>query len=78
MAPASCPAVNSPSAAARNPAVATAGFLAAADGEFTAGQLAGAIAGLLELDGDGERHLLLAVADLLRDGFLIHCDAGHA
>ena len=57
---------------------ATAGFLAAADGEFTAGQLAGAIAGLLELDGDGERHLLLAVADLLRDGFLIHCDAGHA
>ena len=57
---------------------ATAGFLAAADGEFTAGQLAGAIAGLLELDADGERHLLLAVADLLRDGFLIHCDAGHA
>ena len=61
---------------------ATAGVLSAADGEFTAGQLTAAVAGLLELDPDGERHLLEAVADLLLDGFLIpdptRCDAGHA
>lgn len=50
---------------------ATAGFLAAADGEFTVGQLAGAVAGLLELDEAGEAALLEAVAELLTDGFLV-------
>lgn len=61
---------------------ATAGFLAAADGEFTIGQLAGAVAGLLELDASAERALLLAVAELVRDGFLVPqdavCDTDHA
>ncbi|WMY78298.1 methyltransferase [Citricoccus sp. I39-566] len=50
---------------------ATAGFLSAADGEFTVGQLAGAVGGLLELDGAGETALLEAVAELLADGFLV-------
>ncbi|QCU77350.1 methyltransferase [Citricoccus sp. SGAir0253] len=50
---------------------ATAGFLSAADGEFTAGQLAGAVAGLLGLDEDGQRALLEAVGRLLEDGFLV-------
>jgi hypothetical protein len=49
---------------------ATAGFLAAADGEFTVGQLAGAVAGLLELDEAGERALVAAVGELLVEGFL--------
>ncbi|MEV4900353.1 methyltransferase [Citricoccus sp. NPDC055426] len=54
---------------------ATAGFLSAADGEFTVGQLTGAVAGLLELDGPGEAGLLAAVAELLADGFLVPAPA---
>jgi Methyltransferase small domain len=50
---------------------ATAGFLSAADGEFSVGQLAGAVAGLLDLDEAGERALLDAVAELVAEGFLI-------
>ncbi|MFB9071926.1 methyltransferase [Citricoccus parietis] len=49
---------------------ATAGFLSAADGEFSVGQLTGAVAGLLDLDEAGERALVAAVAELLTDGFL--------
>ncbi|GAA1130100.1 DUF7059 domain-containing protein [Citricoccus alkalitolerans] len=49
---------------------ATAGFLSAADGEFSVGQLTGAVAGLLDLDEKGERALVTAVAELLTDGFL--------
>lgn len=49
---------------------ATAGFLSAADGQFTIGQLTGAVAGLLDLDGEGERALTAAVRQLLLDGFL--------
>jgi methylase of polypeptide subunit release factors len=49
---------------------ATAGFLSAADGEFTVGQLTGAVAGLLELDAETERALTAAVRQLVLDGFL--------
>lgn len=49
---------------------ATAGFLSAADGEFSVGQLTGAVAGLLDLDEAGERALVAAVAELITDGFL--------
>ncbi|MFC7401226.1 methyltransferase [Citricoccus sp. GCM10030269] len=50
---------------------ATAGFMAAADGEFSVGQLTGAVAGLLDLDEAGEQALMAAVADLFADGFLV-------
>ncbi|NUL46019.1 methyltransferase [Cellulosimicrobium funkei] len=49
---------------------ATAGFLSAADGEFSVGQLTSAVAGLLDLDEVGEQALVAAVAELLMDGFL--------
>ncbi|HRO29333.1 methyltransferase [Citricoccus sp.] len=49
---------------------ATAGFLSAADGEFTVGQLTGAVAGLLELDAEAEGALTEAVRHLLLEGFL--------
>ncbi|MDI3331255.1 MAG: methyltransferase [Micrococcus sp.] len=49
---------------------ATAGFLSAADGQFTIGQLTGAVAGLLELDAEAERALTAAVRQLVIEGFL--------
>ncbi|MGM7671072.1 DUF7059 domain-containing protein [Microbacterium sp. A93] len=57
---------------------ATAGFLSAADGEFTVGQLTGAVAGLLELDEAAEAALLEAVAELLLEGFLVPAADGSA
>ncbi|HEY4615817.1 MAG TPA: methyltransferase [Citricoccus sp.] len=49
---------------------ATAGFLSAADGQFTVGQLTGAVAGLLDLDAGAQQALARAVRQLLLDGFL--------
>jgi SAM-dependent methyltransferase len=49
---------------------ATAGFLSAADGEFTVGQLTGAVAGLLGLDEGAEGALRAAVRQLVLEGFL--------
>ncbi|WP_369045312.1 DUF7059 domain-containing protein [Sinomonas sp. P10A9] len=48
-----------------------AGFVSACDGELTAGQIASALAALLERDDDGFRKGLLAdAANLVADGFL--------
>lgn len=50
---------------------ATAGILAAADGELTAGQLISAVAALLELDDDAVEQLTEEIAELAIDGFVI-------
>lgn len=49
---------------------ATAGLLAASDGELTVGQIVGALAALLELDAPAQTALLVAVRELYEDGFL--------
>jgi methylase of polypeptide subunit release factors len=54
-----------------------AGFASACDGELTAGQIAGALAALLDRDDHGFRPGLLAeVRNLVMDGFLVPADAG--
>ncbi|MDY6055237.1 methyltransferase [Micrococcus sp.] len=50
---------------------ATAGLLAASDGELTVGQIVGALAALLELDATAQTALLVAVRELYEDGFLV-------
>ncbi|WIK81310.1 DUF7059 domain-containing protein [Micrococcus lylae] len=50
---------------------ATAGLLAASDGELTVGQIVGALGALLELDERAQTALLVAVRELYEDGFLV-------
>ncbi len=50
---------------------ATAGLLAASDGELAVGQIVGALGALLELDDRAQTALLVAVRELYEDGFLV-------
>ena len=50
---------------------ATAGLLAASDGELTVGQIVGALGALLELDDRARTALVVAVQQLYEDGFLV-------